>query len=373
MFFRPPRARSSTGLFSRRSVGFTLIELLVVVTIIAILIALLMPAVQAARESARCAQCASNLKQLSLGVLQHIEKYEQYPTGGWGWHWVGDPDRGHRRDQPGGWIYNTLPFIEQEDLYLWPADDDRDTHTTEQLMRANELIRTPLKIMNCPSRRRTVLFPKPVHGQSCQGKGLYWAAYNAGENDPSNNTAARADYAINTGGQQCNEVIPGPGSLSEGDNWIPCNEADPSWTGDVCTKHGGCLGTCWPVMMEHDGLSYQRSEIRPAHVRDGTMCTIMLGEKYLMPEHYYSGTDKADNENMFTGYNNDLFRRTAMVPQLDRSGALLWQRFGSAHLSGCHFAFCDGRVRKLHFTIDGDTFRQLGDRNGRVAVDMMQF
>ena len=76
---------------------------------------------------------------------------------------------------------------------------------------------------------------------------------------------------------------------------------------------------------------------------------------------------------MFTGYNNDLFRRTAMVPQLDRAGLLLRQRFGSAHLSGCHFAFCDGRVKKLNFTIDEDTFRALGDRNGRVAVDMMQF
>ena len=53
--------------------GFTLIELLVVITIIGILIGLLLPAVQAAREAARKAQCANNLKQLSVDtVVKHL-------------------------------------------------------------------------------------------------------------------------------------------------------------------------------------------------------------------------------------------------------------------------------------------------------------
>ena len=40
----------------------------------------------------------------------------------------------------------------------------------------------------------------------------------------------------------------------------------------------------------------------------------MFGEKYLNPDYYYNGGDGADNETMYTGYDNDSHRTTFYTP-----------------------------------------------------------
>ena len=81
------------------------------------------------------------------------------PTGGWGYRWVGDPDRGADKRQPGGWIYNILPYIEQMALYQLPADGDPANITATQLAGAGTMCQTPVAAMNCPSRASRCPWP----------------------------------------------------------------------------------------------------------------------------------------------------------------------------------------------------------------------
>lgn len=57
--------------------AFTLVELLVVIAIIAILAAILFPVFARARENARRSSCASNEKQLALGIAQYTTDYDE--------------------------------------------------------------------------------------------------------------------------------------------------------------------------------------------------------------------------------------------------------------------------------------------------------
>ena len=142
--------------------GFTLVEVLVVITIIGVLVALLLPAVQAAREAGRLTQCHNNLRQLGLAFLTH-ESSQDLPTGGWGGFWVGDPDRGFDKRQPGGWGYNTLPYIDQvavHDLGSSRPGHERDYAAQGGLQLATMLL--PLCI--CPTRRAL----ETLHGRPAQ-------------------------------------------------------------------------------------------------------------------------------------------------------------------------------------------------------------
>ena len=143
----------------RRRHGFTLVELLVVIAIIGILIAMLLPAIQAAREAARRSQCKNNLKQLGLAAQAHLSAQKCFPGGGWGWHWVGDPDRGYNTNQPGGWAYSLLAFVEGGTIRsigkgLPPGPGNGNKYYALAQMQTQAL-----PVFFCPSRRGITVGP----------------------------------------------------------------------------------------------------------------------------------------------------------------------------------------------------------------------
>ena len=310
---------------SRRA--FTLVELLVVITIIGILVSLLLPAVQSAREAARMAQCKNNLKQLGLGAKSHATMHGHYPSSGWGYRWIGDPNRGFGKSQPGGWAYNTLPFIEQTALHDIGLGMTGAALNTE-LVRVQQGV---VSTFHCPSRRQPKLYPA-IAGLA-----------DAHNTDFPTGGTAKTDYAAN-GGEQV-QTFAGPGAGAT-------EPTVPSWAYD------------------HTGVTHVASEVRPAHVRDGQSGTYWAGEKNVLPDHYTTGTNAADNGSLYQGHDWDNMRWGAEVPRRDQPGVDLYQRFGSAHAAGVNFVMCDGSVHTINYSIDPQVHRRLSNRSDGEAVDV---
>lgn len=327
--------------------AFTLVELLVVITIIGILISLLLPAVQSAREAARKLQCSNNLKQIALGSLNHESANGFFPSGGWCYDWVGDPDHGFGRRQPGGWIYNILSYIEQNALH----DLGAGATTDAQRSTANaKRIQTPIAALNCPTRRPTQLF----------GIGYKGALYVDWTNVAGQ---ARSDYAANVGDVAEPNALTGPSTFADGDS----------------------SGYSWPTNADVTGIMYQRSETTMAMIRDGSSNTYLAGEKYMASDYYLTGEDGGDDWNMYVGQQDDTSRSvgynsgsgsTSYVyypPMQDQPNVTERLCFGSAHAAGFNMAFCDGSVRSISYSIAEEVHRRLGNRKDGLPLDSSQF
>lgn len=262
------------------------------------------------------------------------------PSGGWGRHWVCDPDRGFGERQPGGWAYHVLPFIESGTIHSLGAGADEKTKRTLNKQR----ITTAQPIFHCPSRREARLYPVDSFSWNRQPNFT----------DPLE-VVARTDYAAN-GGDTVSGLF--------GSGWSD---------GPTSFEQGDSGNYRWPSLKNHNGITANRSEIGVQKITDGTSKTYLLGEKYLNPDSYTTGDDWGDNHNLYSGDDMEIVRFGGRDAQLarDQPGLVIFFGFGSAHPSGVHMAMCDGSVRSVTYGLDGEVHRRLANRrDGLVAGEL---
>ncbi|HTQ40618.1 MAG TPA: DUF1559 domain-containing protein [Pirellulales bacterium] len=389
--------------------GFTLVELLVVISIIGVLMSLLLPAINAAREQGRNTQCKSNLKNLGYANIECVSKTNHYVTGGWGQYWVGFADAGNSVKQPGGWVYNLLPYLEGGNLHDLGQGSSGLTDQQIQTDIARQ-VSTTQSIMTCPTRRSVQTWPNQLGAYIRDPFQTGTVDLTSAGGGLANNKVARGDYAANAGVR-----------------YVSSTQSASANTGTVTQDNAaqyGCFmtsGTDYPTAYKDNngnvsttpfsadtwsGVVFQRSNITPGVVKDGESKTYLFGEKFVDRKHIEDGNYLSDDGNMYGGMGPDNYRNTVVFPasytvssngvdptdpnqatlagtaqvpniamlndQADPgapASGLYGCLFGSPHSGIVNFVFCDGAVRSISVSIDPLTHRYLGERNDSKILD----
>jgi prepilin-type processing-associated H-X9-DG protein len=307
-----------------------LIELLVVIAIIAILIGLLLPAVQKVREAANRMKCSNNLKQFGIALHHYHDAQGAFPPG---YQNIVSPQYPTLPASRFRWsfIAKLTPYLEQTNLYnsldvTIPLYMD----SMGNVFPVNKMgVSLTVNFLLCPSDSQTKVYPE-------------W-------------------------GQ---------------------------------TNYAGCLGNGanGGTRVMANGLFFQNSKIRIADIVDGTSNTAMMSEHILGPGgpditdvtqvdvrlHYGQqsvndivnddtcrslktwktdrGARWADGEVQYQQYDHHYPPNASVwdCVRLEHS----WKPPRSMHSGGVNVLFADGSGHFVANTVNIDTWRALGSRNG---------
>lgn len=294
--------------------GFTLVELLVVIAIIGILIGMLLPAVQQVREAARRIQCANNVRQLGLAVLNYESAHMHFPSG---WTTGNEMDP---LEEPGwGWSAQLLPHIEGNNIYsridMTVAIDDHDHE---------DIIQTVIPVFLCSSDPANDVQNMDVHIEEDDHDHDHFVAQDDDDDhDHEGLWASRSNYS----------GMFGSGELDE--------------------DH----------LLEGNGAFFANSWLSISQFSDGTSNTIIIGER--TNEH---------GPISWVGMVPELDAPVARIvgaadhPLSDEHGHL--EDFASNHPGGINVVLGDGSTHFVSRDISLQVYQALATRDGGEVVSV---
>jgi prepilin-type N-terminal cleavage/methylation domain-containing protein len=309
-----------------RRCGFTLIELLVVIAIIAILIGLLLPAVQKVREAAARMKCQNNLKQVALALHNYHDARGYFPHATYNYiDSTGYTPAPYNNTQDRrSWGQDVWPYLEQDNLY----------RAFEAYMNTGA---SALGFPQLGSVVATLMCPSDPTSPKTQ---TYWG---------------------------------GLGTPTQGfsGNYV------------VCAGNGYFCQNSYLDSGNLNGICYALSRTRMTDITDGTSNTALVSELILSPDTYGHDIRGRYHNPAHSGVAfSTLYAPNNMIPDQFNwcspqpvprapciwTGSYMFVSARSYHANGVNLGLADGSIRFVTNSIDINTWRALGSRNGGEVV-----
>jgi prepilin-type N-terminal cleavage/methylation domain-containing protein len=298
--------------------GFTLLELLVVIAIIAVLIGMIFPAIQKVRDSAARISCGNNLKQIGLACRHHEEVMGWFPDGGEYWWQSRSMTAGIPATSPkqaAGWLYQILPYVEQEVLWRDPSNAT--------------VVSTPVKTYFCPGRRG----PTVIEIAGIGSRAMTDYAGNAGTDE------TESEFFAIFGNGRDGVIVRRPDGTAQRSSLVRASSVSD---GMSCTLLAG------EKSMNRNRLGLQQPDDDAGYADGWDWDLVRWG--------YFPLTrDWSDPDDTIGGNPATHTLRAA---------------FGGSHTSGFQGVLCDGSVRMIRFDLPLTQLRRFTSRNDGEFVNL---